>query len=159
MGPHMEWIRSLADWCAANAGLLWLIFAVSLALMLLTPLMVAWLIIKLPADYFVAERHGPIQSLERLPILRVLIAIAKNLLGIVLLVAGIVMLFTPGQGLLTIVVALILIDFPGKYRLERWIITRPQVWRSVHWLRTRAGRPSLQRPDYSASPFTCSRPE
>jgi hypothetical protein len=65
----------------------------------------------------------------------------------VLVVAGLVMLVVPGQGLLTIVVGLMLLDFPGKYRLERWLATRPKVWQSINWLRRRAGYEELQRPE------------
>jgi hypothetical protein len=39
-----------------------------------------------------------------------------------------------------------LLDFPGKYRLERWLATRRAVWRSINWLRRRAGREPLQQP-------------
>jgi hypothetical protein len=49
----------------------------------------------------------------------------------------------PGQGLLTILIALILLDFPGKRSLERRIIARPKVLRAVNGLRTKAGRPPL----------------
>jgi hypothetical protein len=52
----------------------------------------------------------------------------------------------PGQGLLTIAVGLILLDFPGKFRLERWLATRRSVWRSLNWLRRRAGSKPLQMP-------------
>jgi hypothetical protein len=70
----------------------------------------------------------------------------KNVLGVVLLIAGLIMLIAPGQGLLTIMIGLTLIDFPGKYRLESWFVTRPAVWKSVNWLRRRAGRAEIQRP-------------
>jgi hypothetical protein len=56
------------------------------------------------------------------------------------------MLLVPGQGLLSIAVALVLLDFPGKYRFERWLATRPAVWRSLNWLRRRAGCKPLQTP-------------
>ena len=56
------------------------------------------------------------------------------------------MLVTPGQGVLTIVVGMLLFDFPGKFRLERWLVTRPTVWRSINWLRERAGREPSQTP-------------
>ena len=50
------------------------------------------------------------------------------------------MLVAPGQGLLTMVVGLLLVDFPGKYRLERWLVTRQQVWRSINWLGASSAR-------------------
>jgi hypothetical protein len=56
------------------------------------------------------------------------------------------MLVVPGQGLLSIAVALIVLDFPGKFRLERWLATRPPVWRSLNWLRKRFDRPPLEIP-------------
>jgi hypothetical protein len=70
----------------------------------------------------------------------------KNLLGIFLIVAGLVMLLVPGQGLLTIAVGLVLTDFPGKFHLQRWIVARKSVWRSIGWLRKRTGKPPLERP-------------
>jgi hypothetical protein len=72
--------------------------------------------------------------------------VAKSTLGILLLFSGIVMLVAPGQGLLTIVAGLILVEFPAKYRLEQWLVTRRHVWHAINWLRKRAGRPELKRP-------------
>ena len=66
--------------------------------------------------------------------------------AVVLVLAGLIMLVVPGQGLLTLAVGLVLVDFPGKYRLERWLVTRPPVWRAINWLRKRAGREPLERP-------------
>lgn len=43
----------------------------------------------------------------------------RNVLGAILLVAGIAMLVLPGQGVPTILISLGLMNFPGKYRLER----------------------------------------
>jgi hypothetical protein len=71
----------------------------------------------------------------------------KNVLGLLLIIAGLVMLLVPGQGLLTVVVGLVLTDFPGKFRLQRWIVSRKSVWRSIQWLRKRAGKEPLKRPE------------
>ena len=79
--------------------------------------------------------------------LRPLYLIAKNILGFVLIIAGIAMLVLPGQGLLTIVVGVVLMNFPGKFRLERWLAMRAPIWRSLNWLRRKARRPELQRPE------------
>jgi len=135
----MRWINSVVEWASSNDTLLWSLFAVSLVLVLLTPLAVVWAVIRLPADYFTETRRQPLGSWHGHAFLRPVLLVIKNLLGIVLLIAGLVMLIVPGQGLLTIAVALILLDFPGKFRLERWLATRPAVWRSLNWLRKRAG--------------------
>jgi hypothetical protein len=58
------------------------------------------------------------------------------------------MLVTPGQGILTILVGLLLMNFPGKYRVERWLVTRPGVLRSLNRLRKRRGEPPFQVPEH-----------
>jgi hypothetical protein len=147
----MQWIVPLSDWAQSNQALLWWLFAASLLLVLLTPLAAAWSVIRLPPDYFHAHRRRPLGSWADHPVVRPVILVAKNLCGVVLLAAGIVMLIIPGQGLLTIAVALILVDFPGKFRLERWLATRRRVWRSLNWLRKKFGHPPLKKPDEKAA--------
>ena len=110
------------------------------------PFGAAWAIARLPSDYFTREKRRQLESLDRYPVLRVLILGAKSLLGVVLLLAGLLMLVAPGQGVLTLLAGLILIEFPGKYRLERWLVTRPKVWRSMNWLRARFGSAKLKKP-------------
>jgi hypothetical protein len=69
--------------------------------------------------------------------------VGKNLLGYVLVFAGLLMLFLPGQGVVTILIGITLVDFPGKYRFERWVVSQGPVLRSINRLRKRAGRPPL----------------
>ncbi len=66
--------------------------------------------------------------------------VLKNLLGLVLLLAGIVMLLLPGQGLLTILLAVYLLDFPYKHRIEASILSKSQVRQSLNWLRAKMGK-------------------
>lgn len=86
-----------------------------------------------PAGWF-AGRH---------PALRVLGHALKNAAGLLLLLAGIGMLFLPGQGLLTILAGLFLLEFPGKRRLELAVVSRPRVLRTINRLRARFGHPPL----------------
>jgi hypothetical protein len=142
----MEWLNTVLDWFKSHEVVVWWLFAGSLALLLLTPAVVGWLVIQLPRDYFTAKRRRHAPWLKRFPALQPVFGIGKNLLGIVLVLAGLIMLVVPGQGLLTLVVGLVLVDFPGKYGLERWLATRRPVWRALNWLRRRAGREPLERP-------------
>lgn len=64
-------------------------------------------------------------------------------MGLLLLLAGVIMLVTPGQGVITVLIGLILMDFPGKYGLERKLVTQPAVLRSINWLRAKADQPPL----------------
>jgi uncharacterized membrane protein SpoIIM required for sporulation len=143
----MEWIEPITEWAKSNDTLLWWLFAGSAAFFLLTPIAVAAAVIALPSDYFTEKRRQPLGSWRAHPVLRALALALKNLLGAVLLVAGLLMLIVPGQGLLTVAVGLMLVDFPGKFGLERWLATRGPVWRSINWLRKRAGHEALKRPE------------
>jgi archaellum biogenesis protein FlaJ (TadC family) len=138
--------RSILDWIKSNGVLLTWLSAASLVMFFLTPVVVGWIVIRLPRDYFAREQPHPTRSWQRHHLLRPVVFVIKNLVGIVLLLAGLVMLAAPGQGLLTIVVGLTLLSFPGKARLERWIAIRPAVWRAINWLRQRAGRDALEHP-------------
>lgn len=106
--------------------------------------LIPWIVLRLPADYFAKPRRDSLIS-HRLPTwLRLLLLTVKNLLGVVVVLLGIVMLVIPGQGLLTILIGLTLIDFPGKYALQRKLIQRKPVLRSVNWLRERKQKPPLR---------------
>jgi hypothetical protein len=109
-----------------------------------TLVLVPWLLVRLPADYF-HESYRPVLPWSALhPLLRVLLHLGKNLLGLVVLLMGVAMLVLPGQGVLTIITGLLLLDFPGKYRFQRWLVRRGPVLRGVNWLRDRAGRQALR---------------
>ena len=69
--------------------------------------------------------------------------IGKNALGVVFVLAGVAMILLPGQGVLTILLGIMLTEFPGKYRFERWLVRRRAVLGAINWLRERAGRPPL----------------
>jgi hypothetical protein len=50
----------------------------------------------------------------------------------------------PGQGVITILIGLTLVSFPGKRNLERRMIRQKKVLSSVNWVRERAGKPPLR---------------
>ncbi len=105
--------------------------------------LVPWLIVRLPPDYFLAERRPSRGWMALHPGVRVLLRVGRNIAAIVLILAGLAMLVLPGQGMLTILVGFMVSDFPGKYRVERWIVSRPSVLRVLNWIRVRAGHPPL----------------
>lgn len=107
---------------------------------------VAWFIARMPAGYFSHEKREPVPELYRWPLLRYLVIVLKNFLGAVLLVFGVLLLFAPGQGVLTILIGLMLLDFPGKYRLERWLVTRRGVLNGLNWTRTKLGKGPVEGP-------------
>jgi hypothetical protein len=138
---------ALVDWIGRHQALLWWLGFGSLIMFLLSPLAVAFLALRLPPDYFVAPRRQT-SRLHRLhPAIWLTIVVLKNALGVVLLLAGLAMLVLPGQGLLTILMGLLLINFPGKFALERRLVSRPGVLRGINWIRRKRGSPPLIAPD------------
>lgn len=130
-----------------NDDVLWTLAVVSVALFVGTLVAIPWLVARIPADYFLlSERRRPVLLAHR-PLLRVVLKVLANVLGLVLVLAGIAMLVLPGQGILTIIMGLLLMSFPGKYRLERWLVSFEAVHRSINALRRRAGRRPLEIPD------------
>jgi hypothetical protein len=79
----------------------------------------------------------------RRPLRHALSRLGRNVLGCALVAAGIAMLVLPGQGILTILVGVMLLDFLGKPRLQRWLVARRPVLRTINGLRRRAGQAPL----------------
>lgn len=102
-----------------------------------------WFLVKLPADYFVADpkrrtSHQPDPARWLRFAGRNLLALALIVLGIVLSLPGI-----PGQGILTILLGIMISDFPGKQKLERKIAGFPRVLEAINHLRARFAKPPL----------------
>ena len=100
------------------------------------------LIVRLPNDYFMQTQPRPWLQ-NRHPVLRVGAYVIKNLLGYLFLLSGIAMLVLPGQGILTLLIGLSLIDFRGKQKLQRKLIGQPAVLRTLNGIRQKFGRKPL----------------
>ena len=116
----------------------------------------AWVLVRLPATYFCDDPPRTPEEVRRPLAVRWAFLVVKNLLGVVLVVLGVLLSLPgiPGQGVLTILMGIMLLDFPGKRRLERWVVTRPSVLRTVNRLRARYGRPPLVLGDGPAPTLT-----
>jgi hypothetical protein len=128
-------------WIEEHETILWVLTATSVFTFFATLVAIPVLIARLPADYFVRRpvRDWP----ARHPAVHLLLVVMKNALGMVLVLAGLVMLVLPGQGLLTMLVGIMLVDFPGKRRLEGWLIRRRPIRRAANWMRAQRHQPPL----------------
>lgn len=104
------------------------------------------IIIAMPADYFVRARKHRLNRYGH-PVITAILLVAKNILGLLFILIGIILLFIPGQGLLAIFAGIMLLNFPGKRRLELAIICRPAIRRGIGWIRSRAKKQPLLIPD------------
>jgi hypothetical protein len=133
----------MIDWIRSHETVLWWLAALSAILFIVTAMAVPMLLGRIRADYFARSRHPGKPWADLHPVVRAVLLTGKTALGLALVVAGMAMLVLPGQGILTILAGILLLNFPGRYRLERWIVSRPPVLRSINWLRRRNGRPPL----------------
>lgn len=136
----------MLEWLSQQETALWWIALASLAMFLGSLLAIPLLVARIPVDYFADEQRHSGGLQRRHPLTRAVLLLLKNLTGVLLLLAGVIMLFTPGQGLLSVLLGLMLTDFPGKYRLERWLIGQRSVSRTINWIRVRSGHPPLRLP-------------
>ena len=111
---------------------------VIVVLYLATIALVPWMITRLPPDYFSKEERENYLFKDYSPFLRSVFMILKNIIGGILVLAGISMLFLPGQGLLTIVAGIFFLNFPYKYKIEKWIIAQPVVFKIFNTIREKA---------------------
>ncbi len=129
-----------------NTSTMWGLGALTLATFFVTLLLLPLLVARIPADYFLRDRTRkaavPRQHLVRIVMVRVI----RNIAGLLFIFIGFIMLFTPGQGLLSILVGITLTDFPGKLALGRKIVQQPGVLKAINWIRDKAHVPPLEVP-------------
>ncbi len=143
----METARHLFDGLVhfLKRGGLWWSVAISVAAAALTLVLAAVIAVGWPADRFKGE--GPTEvGRHRHVVIRTLALLAKNLAGAVLVLLGLIMALpgVPGQGLLTALIGLTLLNFPGKRRLERRLVRMPALLGAINRLRARFARPPLE---------------
>ena len=134
---------TLSQWIDANQMLLTGIGVSSLLLSIASLILLPWLVAQIPFDYFAHDRREPSKWKEFHPIFRFTVLVLKNIIGFTLLLAGVAMLVLPGQGLLSILMGLVLMDYPGKFQFERKIVSRPKLLQFINWLRRKQKQPPL----------------
>lgn len=125
--------------------LIWLSIA-SVVMFVGSLLLIPVLCVQMREDHFMPHRDHEQSFAGRHPAIRVLGLVLKNVIGIVLILAGIAMLFLPGQGVLTIIMGVMMLNFPGKRAFELRLVRLPGVLRGINALRARAKHPPLQLP-------------
>jgi len=134
-------MRELIAYFSSHRTALTWVSCVSVAMFVGSLLLIPWLVARAPTDYFVrppVTHRGALAWFNK---------VLRNVLGVVLMVAGIAMLVLPGQGLLMVLLALTLLDFPGKHALIHRLVVRQSVWRALTYLRKRAHKEPFEKPN------------
>ena len=95
-------------------------------------------LVKIPANYFSSHYREDFLPGSSWAV-RWGAVILKNAIGFFLVLLGLVLSLpgVPGQGLLTILLGLVLMDIPGKRPIEAKIIKRPAILSAANRLRAR----------------------
>jgi Putative transmembrane protein (PGPGW) len=103
---------------------------------------IPFILVRLPTDFFDTRVPRPWMENHH-PVLRLFGHLAKNVVGAIFLFAGFLMLFLPGQGILTMLIGITMLDFPGKRKLEAKMIGQPAVLNAINGMREKFGKPPL----------------
>jgi hypothetical protein len=137
----MDGLLSTVQQYVSTDTLIWLT-ALSVVFFIGTLIAIPFILVRLPADYFDVRVPRPWMQ-DHHPVLRVGGHIVKNVLGAVFLLAGFLMLFLPGQGVLTMLIGISMLEFPGKRKLEAKLISQPTVFSVINSMRKHRGKPPL----------------
>lgn len=119
----------------------------SLAMFVVGLAATGYVLLRLPVDFFTNALSPSPKRRFKHPALHYTWLVVRNVLGIALVVAGIIMLVGPGQGLITLIVGLMLVDFPGKRKLSLKFIRRWRLIEAANNWRLRYGKPLFEIPE------------
>jgi Putative transmembrane protein (PGPGW) len=144
MNTLVDWLTERGAWLVDHAALTTVMLAVSLVVLVGSLWICRYVLITIPPDYFNRpHKHFEHWRTAR-PALWWSVMIGKNAIGALLIVTGLIMFFTPGQGILTLLFGISLVDFPGKHALLLKLVRRPSVLMLINRLRARADRAPLE---------------
>jgi hypothetical protein len=137
----MDWLLSTVQQYVSTDTLIWLT-VLSMVFFIGTLIAIPFILVRLPADYFDVRVPRPWMK-DHHPVLRLMGHIVKNAVGAIFLFAGFLMLFLPGQGVLTMLIGISMLDFPGKRKIEAKLIGQPTVLSVVNSMRQKFNKPPL----------------
>jgi hypothetical protein len=130
-----EYYNNIAKYLNETLGadVIFLTIVISIVSAIVYFIIISYVITQMDKSYFI-RRQITAENPIVVPHLRLLnsnltklIDIVKIIVGLCLLFFGIVMLVLPGQGLITMLIGLSLIPFPGKDKMQQIILSRKSV--------------------------------
>lgn len=129
------------DFLSDNKEVLIALTIITSVTFLTSIIVIPLLIINISPDYFLFKRHSMYEYKH--PFTRVLVLIIKNVLGYILFLLGIIMLFIPGQGLLSMALGLLFMNFPGKKKVEKKLFSNIKIKKIINVIRRKFGRKEI----------------
>jgi hypothetical protein len=137
----MDWLLSTVEQYVSTDTLVTLT-VLSVIFFVGSLIAIPFILVRLPADFFDIRVPRPWME-DHHPVLRVLGHLVKNVVGAIFLFVGFLMLFLPGQGILTMLIGISMLDFPGKRKVEAKMIGQPAVLHAINGMREKFGKPPL----------------
>ncbi len=137
---NIQLLQTLLRWLAP----------ISLATFFLSLLIIPLIVSNLSVNCFININKK--KQAARISVTSLGFLLFRNIGGIFLLTAGFAMLFLPGQGILTILIGLLLLSFPGKQTMLNYLIFKPAVQHSLDWIRKKSGKPQFTWPSQEIPP-------
>ena len=125
------------DWISDNYRLIQWVGIAFVLLFFLSLFILRCVIVRLPDDYFLNDSSALNKRSENL--ISLALRVAKNLFGFLLIICGIILLFIPGQGLVTIVLGAWIMDLPWIIKIKRKFVYSRLVKRTLNWVRSKNG--------------------
>lgn len=117
----------------------------SLLTFLFSLILLPILVLAIPEDYFVDKQRHAMSWNKSGYLLKLIVLLLKNCLGVLLFFMGVLMLVLPGQGILTLLAGLVLLDFPGKFQFMRWLAHKDRILKSLNWIRKKGNKEPFVR--------------
>jgi hypothetical protein len=105
---------------------------------------IPWIIARLPKDYFIRHRQLVASRHARHPLTARIIFVLRNTAGLLFLLAGLIMLVLPGQGIITVLIGISLMDFHHKHTVVDYLVQRPKVITLLNWIRRKEEKPPFE---------------
>lgn len=134
-------LQSILAWISVNHTLIAVVSLCSVVLFACSLMAAPWIIAQLPTDYFTQQRHYE----PKKGIVRWVIWLFRNVLGILLILVGLIMFITPGPGLLVCIAGLSACDFSKKRQTLMSLAKQPRVFDSLNWMRQKSAKPPFHR--------------
>ncbi len=99
---------------------------------------------RMPPDYFTHHWERLAKKQSSHPVIALSIMVLRNIIGVLLLFAGVAMLVLPGQGILTIIIGCCVMNFPKKQQILRRIIKEKKVQQALNWIRRKGGKADFE---------------
>ena len=139
---EISFLDTIYEFLANYKKFIFWLGSISAVIFIFSLLSIKWLVGLIPSDYFIKKKSSKFKN--NYPLTWLFSLIVKNILGYSLILGGIFMLVLPGQGIFTIMIGLMLSNYPGKHAIERKFIGIPNVLKSINWLRKKSDKPPIE---------------